>query len=219
MEIFEGAQVKSADDKDLGSVDRVVIDPRTLRVTHLVVQKGVFFTTDKVIPIDWVDYSEQSQVRLKRGRSNLDECPDFEETHYVSAEGDERKNEPLPMEYFARSYYWYPPVGFPMGAGFPGAYAAIPAADIETERNIPTGTVALKEGASVMDKNGDAVGSVERIVVDANTKKATHFVLASGRLIRERKLIPIHWVTTLAEDKLQLEVGSRFLDRLPVYEE
>ena len=34
----------------VGSIDRLVIDPRTNEVTHIVVRKGFLFTKDKVIP-------------------------------------------------------------------------------------------------------------------------------------------------------------------------
>ena len=120
-------------------------------------------------------------------------------------------------DYVARPLYWYPPVGV-SPSGYPGTYA-IPTPRTETKQNIPEGTVALSEGAAVFDKNGDRIGDVERIHTDPSTMKATHFVLSSGLLFKERKLIPIHWVTIFEEDRVHLGVGARFLDRLPPFQE
>jgi hypothetical protein len=118
-------------------------------------------------------------------------------------------------DYAAQPYYWYPPLGY--GPIASPAVAGGPAVRAEKERNIPEGTVALKEGAGVFDKNGDHVGNVERIFTDPLTQQATHFVISSGFLFKERKLVPIHWMRHFEEDKVYLDVGSKFLDRLPPY--
>ena len=54
MEIKRNAKVTTADGKDVGRVDRVVIDPQSKEVSHLVIRQGFLFTEDKVVPIDLV---------------------------------------------------------------------------------------------------------------------------------------------------------------------
>ena len=54
MEFKEGAVVFSSDDKKVGHIRRVVIDPKTEEVTHLVIEKGFLFVEDRVIPIEEV---------------------------------------------------------------------------------------------------------------------------------------------------------------------
>jgi uncharacterized protein YrrD len=217
MEIRAGAQVKTARDEVVGKVDRVVIDPGTMEVTHVVVQKGFLFTTDKIVPMEWIASAIEDLVILKPNVSSFDALLDFEETYYVPLDEEVPGTGSLPSEYFARSYYWYPPIGHGT-LGYPDVYG-IPPARIETEQNIPEGTVAVKEGADVIDKNGDQVGDVERIYTDPRTKQATHFVLSSGLLLKERKLVPIHWVTKFEEDKVYLDVGAKFLERIPPFQE
>jgi uncharacterized protein YrrD len=217
MEIRTDAQVKTARDEVVGKVDRVVIDPRTLEVTHVVVQKGLLFTEDKVVPAEWIASTPENEVILKQDTVDVESLPDFEETHYLPVEEIDPQSGAMAVDYVARPYYWYPPVGV-SPSGYPGPYM-ISAPRTETEQNIPEGTVALKEGAGVFDKNGDQVGNVERIYTDPSTLKATHFVLSSGLLFKERKLIPIHWVTIFEEDRVNLEVGAKFLERIPPFPE
>lgn len=217
MEIRAGVPVKTARDEVLGRVDRVVIEPWTLEITHIVVQKGFLFTNDKLVPFSWIASANEDEVTLKRDVTGIDDLPDFEETLYRPLNGTDTEVDPVRSAYMARPYFWYPPVG---GAplGFPGDYG-IPPARVEVEKNIPEGTVALKEGADVYDKDEQKVGKVERIIADPDARQTTHFVLSSGVLFQDHKLIPIHWVRAMEEDSVHLEVGSRFLNRLPPFPE
>ncbi len=217
MEIQTGAQVKTIDDKVLGKVDRVVIDPGSMAVTHLVVQKGLLLTSDKVLPMDWVTSSSGDEVILKQEVTELDNLPDFEENYVRQLGPGEPETDTVSTDYMARPYYWYPPLGA-SPVPYAGIYAG-PPLRIEREQNIPGGTVALKEGAMVYDKDGDQVGNVERLYTDPDTGKSSHFVLSSGFLFKDRKLIPTQWVKWMEEDKIHLGVGSRFLEDLPPFTE
>ena len=69
-----------------------------------------------------------------------------------------------------------------------------------------------------MSSDGEHVGDVERLFVDSDSNRATHFVIAEGLLFKERKLIPANWVRSIEEDKVHLAVPSRVLERLPAYQ-
>jgi hypothetical protein len=51
-----------------------------------VVKKGFLFTKDKVVPLDFVENAHVDRVMLKGGPGDLDDFPDFEETHYIQTE-------------------------------------------------------------------------------------------------------------------------------------
>ena len=111
MQFKEGAQVFTSDGEEAGKVDRVVLDPITNEITHLVVRKGFLFTEDKVVPIDLVQSATEERVELK-GVEDLDALPQFEETYYVRAEETEPGRARAPGAYspgYVRPYYWYPP--------------------------------------------------------------------------------------------------------------
>jgi uncharacterized protein YrrD len=93
MQFRDNAEVQTNDGQKVGRIDRVVIDPNSKEVTHLVVQKGFLFTKDKVVPIDEVVTGSEERVVLDSKRESPDDYPDFEETHYIPAR-DKRPEAP-----------------------------------------------------------------------------------------------------------------------------
>jgi hypothetical protein len=89
---------------------------------------------------------------------------------------------------------------------------------METVRNIPEDTIHLKEGTDVMSADGEHVGDVERLIIEPDSNKTTHFVISQGLLFKDRKLVPVHWVRSVDEEKVQLSVTSQLLEQLPSYE-
>jgi uncharacterized protein YrrD len=216
MELKEGTTVFTPGGDEVGRINRFVLDPATGEVTHVVIQKGWLFPEDKVVPIAMVGAATDERVLLNQKAEDFDDLPPFEETHYVELnEEDLARGGPSPYRY-APAYYWYPPSGLIGGypAMGPGFYGLPP---LETTRNIPADTVPLREGADVMSSNGEHVGDVERLVVDRDSNRATHFVISAGLLFKERKLIPANWVKSVEEEKVYLSVPSRVLERLPEY--
>ena len=76
--------------------------------------------------------------------------------------------------------------------------------------------VALAEGAKVLSEDGEHVGNIETLITDPN-ERVTHLVISSGLLMKERKIIPSHWLGSVTEDEVHLSVESRLLERLPEY--
>lgn len=218
MHFKEGAAVYTADHQKAGTIDRVVLDPQTKEVTHLVIYKGFLFTEHKLVPIDLVETTMEDRVLL-RNRAKALELPEFEKTHYVSpVTEDTYAKDPNDYKY---QVYWYPQAGTvwwyhpaaPILGVPPLPYAT------ETEKNIPEGTVALNEGAKVMSVDDEHVGDVERVFVDPESDRATHFVISQGLLLKERKAVPTLWVRSMGEEQVQLGVDSSFIDQLPEYQE
>lgn len=230
MQFRKNSAVYTADGKQVGVINRVVIDPGTQDVSHVIVRHGWLFTEDKVVPMAWVAEATADDVRLRPDITNLDELPRFEETHYVAYDADEETATPdstpvtdaAATTEYVQPYYAYPPVGVawpgfysdPLGAYALGAYPA-QGYKIEVERNIPEGAVALREGAAVVDNGGEQVGTVARIVIDDQSQQATHLLLTEGWIFREQRLIPLNWVKEVTDEEVQLQVSADFLKRLP----
>jgi len=216
MELKEGTSVFTPGGDEVGKVNRFVLDPATNEVTHIVVQKGWLLPEDKVVPIAMVSTATEDRVVLNQNTEDLDQLPPFEETHYVELNETEITPPGSPSNEYAPAYYWYPPSGYLGYQGFgPGYYGWPP---LETTRNIPANTIPLKEGANVISSDGEHVGDVERLFVDSESNKATHFVISEGLLFKERKLIPAHWLRSVEENKVYLAVPSSLLERLPAYQ-
>ncbi len=204
MEYKKGADVISKDGEKIGTLERVVINPKTKEVAYLVVKSGFLLTEDKLIPMDQVGTVTENQIHVMATKEKLDELPRFEEEHYVPLD---KEGEGIDL------YYWYPPVGW----GASGYYPPFPQPlyKRKTEQNIPENMVALKEGAKVIASDGEHIGNIERILTDAKNEAVTHLVVSSGLLQKERKLVPTYWLTDVSEDEVHLSVDSHDFDRLP----
>lgn len=213
MEFKEGTHVYTATGGDVGDIERVVLNPDTNEVTHIVVSQGWLFTEEKVVPVRLIDEAVTNRIQLRSDVKNLDKLPNFEESYYVEP-GDREWN----REKYAPELYWYPPMGNTWSGYYTGYYG-YPAAPyvLHTEQNIPEGTVGLKEGANVISADGENVGTVERIFTNNEMNRATHFLVKEGWLFQEKHSIPVDWIRSVDEDEIRLSVNASTLDRVPVY--
>jgi len=218
MQFKENAEVLTASGEKVGRIHRVVIDPKSSEVTHLVVKKGMLFTKDKVVALDRIEAAKADEVVLKAGPTAPDDFPDFEETHYVPI--DQARTYAERGRGGSRPLAWYYPL--PGGAwwrrrmgGYPG-YPDPPYAR-RTEMNIPENTVPLEEGAKVFSSDGEHVGDVERIYVGEDEPRVTHLLISQGLISKVRRLIPTMWVAHVLTDSVRLSVSRDFVEGLPEY--
>ncbi len=213
MQFKRDAKVYTSTGHEVGRVDRVVLDPKTKEVTHIVVRKGFLFTEDKLVPLNLIASANEDRVTLRPDASDLYALPPYEETHYIPLDEAESSAAAYPPD-LAMPLYWY----VPYGIGSPG-YIPPPMYRAETERNTPANTVAVKEGAKVFSADDKEVGSVERVFTDSTTDQATYIVVSQGAILKEKKSVPMSWVRTVTQDEVHLSVGASVLDNLREYQE
>lgn len=207
MQFNQGAGVTTVDGKEAGHIDRVVIDPKTKEITHVVIRWGLLQRKDKVVPINTVTSEQEGKLTLHVRGDELELLPDFEEEHYILV--DEGRGGETPSAVVS-----YPP--YP--GGVPGIANYNPRYVAETHLNIPDNTVALKEGAKVIARDHKEVGHVTQVLASTPDDRVTHFLIVKGLLLKEQRLIPVEWVDRLADDEVHLAIDSGTLDRLPVIE-
>lgn len=207
MEFESQAVVRTKDGLDVGHLERVVLDPESKEVTHVILGKGVM-AEEKVIPLGLVGPSVEDVVTIRGEASELEHLPPFEEKHLVevgpSSSAGLVSAPPAPL--FPGAGFGQPVVPLEPQSG-PG-----PRPVVEVTRNIPQGTVPLKIGAKVIASDGRTVGRVERVLTDAATDQATDIVVARGFLNRWRRRIPLGWVRRVTESRVNLDVSSPTVD-------
>ena len=209
MQFKQGARVYTESGDRVGEIERVVMDPRSKEVTHLIISKGTLFQEDKVVPVSLVGAATPEGIRLRPDAGDLESLPNFEEKHYVAAS----ESEPVTEEYIP-TLYWYPPVGALQIGGYGPGLPEV----TEIERNIPEDSVALREGAKVVAADEQEVGHVEQILTDVETDRMTFFVLEKGLLNKEHKLIPSNWISQVTDEEVHLAVNTSQIEHLRVYE-
>ncbi|MCL5960426.1 MAG: PRC-barrel domain-containing protein [Chloroflexi bacterium] len=73
--ISEGTAVYCADGTRVGSVDEVITDQRTNRITSFVVRKGQWFPKDIVVPMSLVARTQEYRITLDCGKGELHNLP------------------------------------------------------------------------------------------------------------------------------------------------
>jgi uncharacterized protein YrrD len=194
--------------RKIGELDRVVVDPQSGEVTHVVVRRGLVLPEDKVVPVDMFSSSDEQRLIFRGDEESAGDLPDFKEDVYLPL--DEKEAERLEVSLMvAPAVYPYPPyLGGPMG----------PPLVAGTKRNIPEGSVPLSEGAAVTDCRDQKVGDVVEILTRPGDNQLSHFVVSQGILKHHRRLVPAEWIDELTESEVHLVVGADFLESaLPEY--
>jgi sporulation protein YlmC with PRC-barrel domain len=75
----EGAKVVSSDQKHVGDVEKVIMDPSSETATHLLITKGLLNKEKKLIPLEWVDQILEEEVSLALGEEVIDQLPEYHE--------------------------------------------------------------------------------------------------------------------------------------------
>jgi uncharacterized protein YrrD len=211
MEFKRDAQVYTSAGEVVGHVDRVVLDPRTKTVSHIVVRKGFLLVEDKVVPLSLIESADNDRVSLRAAAGDLEKLPAFENAHYVPLTIDEAASAAY-AEGLAEPLYWYPPLGGWMGHDY------LPPYGMEIDQNIPEDTVAVIEGARVVTADDKDIGHVEQVLTESGSDRATYFVSEHGFLTKTRKLIPTTWIRKVAENEIELNVRSSVVDELHEYQ-
>src|SRR5215211_977783 len=213
MRFIKGAEVFTATGDKVGTISRIVIDAKTRDVTDIVVERGALLSKDeKVIPVGLVDLENEDRIVLRETNQSVDDFLDYETTHYVPVESAGAPYENV------EATYWYPPVNFQLQMPRAGLVSeAVPDHVVQTETSIPEGRVAISEGAEVLSADDKHIGNVEQVITNSESNTVTHFVIGKGILLKEHKLVPAFWVSSMDGDKLRLSVESSLFDRLPDY--
>lgn len=211
MTLINGAEVFSAVGEKIGLLDRVVIDPTTKEVSHIIVKEGIIFSSSKVIPISFVNLDGE-RITLTKTAVDLEKLPDFDKGMYVATEQKAKPGRKV------ESLYLYPPVSLAGWSTSARIWKPKPQYVIKNEKILPAGTVALEEGAQVISSDGESIGEIAQIIIAAPDDRATHIVVSRGLFSKEHKLIPTMWITNVMEDEIHLAIDAEVIEGLPEHE-
>lgn len=205
--IAHGSRVRTHDGETVGTVERVVVDPVTKDVTHVVVTKGAVFREDRVVPMSAVAEATERVIALRRGVGEQD-FPEFEDVLYLPFE---------PAGSIAEAVYRLatPLVHYtPYGGPVPAETMAL---ERSVRRNVPDGAVPLESGASVVGEDGAMLGTLKKILT-ASSGVPTHIVVDRIGLTGGCKAVPLGWIDEISEDRIQVGAPARMVDAIAEYD-
>jgi sporulation protein YlmC with PRC-barrel domain len=199
----------SCTDGICGEVCRVVINPLTRAITHLVVAPKHEPESGRLVPIDLVD-DTAGEIRLRCTKAEFEKLDPAEETNFVA--GSEHPGyEPdqvLSMPYRGLSGTWTDGQGWDPEGSHGLRRRTI------TYDSVPTGEVQVHRNDHVHATDGE-IGLIEGLVIDPDNHQVTHILLQEGHLWgRKEVAIPIGAVTGM-ETGVQLGISKQQVEDLP----
>ena len=183
-----GATV-SCSDGLCGELSRMIIDPTTRSVTHLVIEPKHRGEHGRLVPLDLVD-TTTGDIRLRCILAEFGQLEPAEETELLGGAGA-------------------------TGVGGTSAPMGIPhASRTDVQDVIPRGEREVGRGDHVHALDGE-IGQVEGCLVDPVDHRVTHVLLQEGHFWgRKEVAIPMSAVTGL-EDGIQLNLTKKQIEDLP----
>ena len=178
---------------------RIVLDPSTRAVSHLVVRKGVVFAEDRLVPIGDIATATPDRVGLREGVGVEDLVP-FVGRYYAPLD---EADPPAGLQ--DQGIRLAMPLSGPFGEAMPVADAKLVPVD---ERNIPDRLTVLEFGLPVTASDGHEVGRLERVVT-SDSGQLSHIVVEEGGLMPERRPVSSDLVRGVAEDRVALGTTRR----------
>ena len=113
LELTKNMSVYTSDNKKVGDVKCVVVEPSTNEITHLVIEQGFILTEDKVLPIAYIARQDDGSLYLDRPWEALN-LVDYKETYFVNRNDGEvnrvASDSPIVDAYVPQPVYYYPPI-------------------------------------------------------------------------------------------------------------
>ena len=206
-----------ATDGQAGRLDDVLLDPRTRRVTHLVVAPTTGpDRSPRLVPIG-VATTHGSALRLSWAADDLLRAPRVETARLLDL--DTWPHDGSWDVGVVRTFVWpRDDDGYrdtmPVEPGFDPRTRPRDGA-VTVFDQIPAGTVEIRGASRVVGRHGHTLGHVAGLVLD-DDHVISHLVLARGHLwARRRVTVPAGAVTYVVTDRVDLDLGRADLAAFP----
>ncbi|MBX3013116.1 MAG: PRC-barrel domain-containing protein [Caldilineaceae bacterium] len=184
-----------------GRTTRVVLNPQTKRVSHVVVQGKGLIGGEYLVPLDAILQASPNHITLRLSAQELVELTSFVETDDLSVSDYPLTDDfDLPM---SGAYAFWPEM------------AAEEAKLLAEHEMIPPGEVTVTSGAQVIAKDGQ-VGHIDELLTNPANDKITHLILRKGHLWNQHDVtIPVDQIERIEEDRVYLKLDKAHLAELP----
>jgi sporulation protein YlmC with PRC-barrel domain len=193
----------SCSDGPGGKVSRLVVDPETQAVTHLVVEPKHRAGGGRLVPLDLID-ATAGEIKLRCTTAEFDKLDPAEEQQLLTGGGGFR--------------VYNPDLGTMSGSG--GASLNMSylspgdGRQVTTHDAVPRGEVDVRRGEPVYATDGE-IGRIQGLIIDPGSHHVTHVLLEEGHLWgRKEVAIPISAVTRVG-DTIRLNIGKQEVQNLP----
>ena len=87
----------------------------------------------------------------------------------------------------------------------------------EIEDPLSVEACAIHQGMKVVASDEECIGHVVRILAEPDGGSPTHNWIVKGLVLDNRRLIPVEWIESFADNLVRLAVGSRIIEQFSEY--
>jgi sporulation protein YlmC with PRC-barrel domain len=180
-----------------GEVTRMVVNPLTREVTHLVVEPKHRHGSARLVPLDLVD-AATGEIRLGCSLAEFEKLNPAEETRFLPEYPGYDPERVLVMPYYSM--------------GIAEAYSRPMTVTYDA---VPLDEVEVRRGEHVHATDGH-IGKVQGLVIDPDSHHVTHVLLQEGHVWgRKEVAIPIGAVSGVDADGIRLNITKQQVRDLP----
>ncbi len=205
-----GASVTARDGHKVGTLSRFVMRRGDLKLTHVVVDTGIFrsgdwngaigLSHDRMIPIEAIASADHEHVRITMTADEFKELSvDYAEDDFAEiADAEPGELDISDVRRFVTSI-----------PGEPGPYVMIektatPAGEFEIEKDSPVWRLRPHE----------KIGEVEDVIFDDTTKKISTLAVRRGWLFSKEVELPVEHIVEVVADIVRVDIDDASLKRL-----
>lgn len=197
-----GAEVLGTDGT-CGKLRRIIVDPVSEAVTHLVVEPRHRPDLSRLVPLDLVRSARDDEIQLGCTQAEFDRLDEAKEEQFL----------PPTEDLFGYGNHVLSQPYYELMSRPGGAHHTKP---IYTDR-VPTGEVNVHRGDQVHATDG-WIGSVQGLVIDPEDHHVTHVLLQEGHFLgRKQVAIPIGAASRVG-DEIRVALSKQAVEDLPPVE-
>ncbi len=193
MDVPINAKVNCSDGP-CGRSTRVILNPGTKKITHVVVANGnAISETEYLVDVNRIMESDPNKIRLTVTREELAKMPVFSAAQFIPSN--------------LGGYTGIPYLMWPY-------YPAMTPIKIEGKA-IPVDELIIRRGARVNAIDGP-VGKVDEFLIDPANTQITHLIMREGHLWGKREVtIPVSQIDHFKEETVFLRMTKMDVEKLP----
>ena len=191
MDLHLNAHVECLEGR-IGRLENIILNPKTERVTYLVVRGNDLQNTERLVPERLVNEATHDTVFLSISKKKFEGMKHFIQEEYIPSN---------------ITLYMAEQAGWNIGT---------PAAVFVEHEAVPAGGLAVHKGAKVFATDGHA-GKVDDFLVEKKTGRITHLILLEGHLWGKKDIsVPVNLVDRYEDGNIFLKIDKNGVETLPI---
>lgn len=193
----------SCSDGPCGKLTRLIVDPQTQAVTHLVIGPKHRGERGRLVPMDRVD-DTAGEIKIGLTRAEFDKLDPAEDQEQLPGDPGGPLYNPDQAQF-----------GGPRFTGLAMANLRLnDGSKVALRDTVPLGEVDVRRGEPVFATDGE-IGKIQGLVIDPSSHHVTHVLLEEGHLWgRKEVAIPIGSITRV-DDVIRLTIDKQQVQDLP----